>query len=62
MKVKIKSCNGEFPSCFSEGAEYFVEDTNDLDGCWIFGDDGEDHYILINGCSYLNGGSWEIVE
>ena len=63
MKVKIKSFNGELPSCFSEGVEYAVDNTViDLDGGWVFGDDGEDHYILINGCSYLNGGSWEIVK
>ena len=62
MKVKIKSFNGELPSCFSEGAEYVVDNTVDLDGGWIHGGDGEDHYILINECSYLNGGSWEIVE
>ena len=63
MKVKIKSFNGELPSCFSEGVEYVVCSTViDLDGCWVFGDDGEEHYILINGCSYLNGGSWEIVK
>ena len=62
MKVKIKSFNGELPSCFREGVEYVVDDTDDLDGGWVFDDDGEEHYILINGCSYLNGGSWEIVE
>ena len=62
MKVKIKSFNGELPSCFSEGVEYVVDNTTDLDGGWVFGDDGEDHYILINGCSYLNDGSWEIVK
>ena len=63
MKVKIKSYYGELPSCFSEGVEYdLTKPVDDLDGCWIFGDDGEDHYILINGCSYLNNGSWEIVE
>ena len=62
VKVKIKSYYGELPSCFSEGVEYVVDDTDDLDGGWVFGDDGGDRYILINGCSYLNGGSWEIVE
>ena len=62
MKVKIKSFNGELPSCFSEGVEYVVDNTADLDGGWIVGDDDEYHYILINGCSYLNGGSWEIVK
>ena len=62
MKVKIKSFNGELPSCFSEGVEYVVDDTDDLDAGWAYGDDGEEHYILINGCSYLNGGSWEIVK
>ena len=71
MKVKIKSFNGELPSCFSEGVEYVLNSTvigddggwviGD-DGGWVIGDDGEDHYILINGCSYLNGGSWEIVK
>lgn len=63
MKVKIKSFNGELPSCFSEGVEYDLnKPVDDLDGGWVFGDDGVDHYILINGCSYLNGGSWEVVE
>ena len=63
MKVKIKSFNGELPSCFSEGVEYIVDSyvIGDDDG-WVIGDDGEDHYILINGCLYLNGGSWEIVK
>ena len=63
MKVKIKSFNGKLPSCFREGVEYIVYSADiDLDGGWVFDDDGEEHYILINGCSYLNGGSWEIVE
>ena len=62
MKVKIKSFNGELPSCFSEGVEYVVDNTAGFDGGWVFGDDGRYHFILINDCSYLNGGSWEIVE
>lgn len=62
MKVKIKSFNGELPSCFSEGVDYVVDNTDDLDGGYAYGDDGEYHYILMNECSYLNGGSWEIVE
>ena len=66
MKVKIKSFNGELPSCFSEGVEYDLnKPVVDALGGWVFGDDGENgeyHYILINGCSYLNGGSWEIVK
>lgn len=63
MKVKIKNFNGELPSCFREVVEYVVCSADiDLDGGWVVGDDDEDHYILINGCSYLNGGSWEIVE
>ncbi len=63
MKVKIKSFNGKLPSCFSEGVEYIVDShVIHLYGGWVIGDDGKDHFILINGCSYLNGGSWEIVK
>ena len=63
MKVKIKSYYGELPSYFREGVEYdLTKPVDDLYGGWVYGDDGEDHYILINGCDYLNGGSWEIVE
>ena len=62
MKIKIKSFNGELPSCFSEGTEYVVDNTEDIYGGWVYGDDGEEHYILINECSYLNGGSWDIIE
>ena len=32
MKVKIKSFNGELPSCFSEDVVYIVDNTEDLDG------------------------------
>ena len=62
MKVKIKSFNGELPNCFSEGVEYIVDNTDDLLGGWVYADDGEAHFILIEDCSYLNGGSWKVVE
>ena len=62
MKVKIKSFNGELPRCFSEGVVYIVDNTEDLYGGWVYGNDDEAHFIQINGCSYLNGGSWDVVE
>lgn len=62
MKVKVKSFNGELPCFFTEGKHYVVDNVYDQEGGWVYADDGEDHYILISGCAYLNGGSWEIVE
>ena len=62
MKDKIKEYFGELPSCFSIDRTYIVDTTDDLDAGWTYGDNDTEHYILLNGCAFLNGGSWEIVN
>lgn len=62
MKVKIKSYNGELPDCFKLDEIYILDNVFNMDGGYIYTDDGCSNYISLNDCAYLNGGSWEVVE
>ena len=61
MKVKIKSFNGSLPEYLTEGKEYDVIKCGTY-WCDIVDDDGDDVFILLDGCEFLNGGSWEVVS
>lgn len=62
MKIKIKSFNGELPSYLTEGKEYKVEKVGFL-GFWITVDNEIfEACVLLDDCSFLNGGSWEVVN
>ena len=65
MKIRIKTHNGELPSYLTAGKVYEVHQI--IRGrvvSRIINDRG--HRISIhlgeNGCVYLNGGSWEIIN
>lgn len=59
MKVRIKS--GDCPSWFTIGKVYTAHSVH-KDWCEVTSDEGNTDTILFDGCSHLNGGSWEIVE
>lgn len=63
MKVKVKSFNGELPEWLTVGKKYDVIHDHYNDGDLLDIDDDEDSVITIKPdyCSFLNGGSWEVV-
>lgn len=62
MKVRIKSFNGELPKWLSLEKWYNVFRIESLTTVYIKDDYGFSILIQPNNCSYLNGGSWEIVN
>ena len=62
MKVKIKGFNGELPIYLTAGKEYAVIRIESLTTVYIRDDYGFNILIKPDNCSYLTGGSWEIVE
>lgn len=60
MKVRIKS--GDCPSYLTFDKVYDAFTVVDGLGCNIIDDDHKTINILFDDCSFLDGGSWEIVE
>ena len=65
MKVRIKSFNGNLPNYLTLGKHYeVIEPDVDLIIGWyyILDDYNDSCLIYLEGCGYLNGGEWEIVD
>lgn len=63
MKVRIKEVRGLWtPGLVSKDSKYdFIPRSEDNSSGYITNDAGFNIFILINGCSFLDGGSWEII-
>lgn len=59
MKVRIKS--GDCPSYLTVGKVYEARKVGKIK-YFIEDDEGDDLICKLDNCSFLNGGSWEIVE
>lgn len=63
MKVKIKEYFGELPDYLMLGKVYEVSLSEGFESLYdLEDDDGDTLNILLEGCSFLNEGSWEIVN
>ena len=64
MKVKIKEYFGKLPKYLTVGKVYDVVECIDYECGFlqITDDEQQSRLILIDRCSHLNGGSWEVVS